>query len=164
MNKLFLFFCLLISNFIFAQKPLPSINIFDINGNVFNTDSIKNENKPIIISFWATWCKPCLQELNAISDLYDEWEEMTGVKLYAISIDDQRTSATVSSFVKGKNWPFIILKDPNHDLKRLLGVNNIPHNFILDKNRDIVWIHTGYSIGSEEEIIEKVKQLLQNDF
>lgn len=160
MKKLIILALLLVNIYAYSQQNLPSVNIFDLNGNIFNTDSIHNNGKPVIISFWATWCKPCIQELNAISDVYEEWQANTGVKLYAISIDDQRTSATVAGFVKGKNWPFIILKDTNQELKRLLGINNIPYVIILDSKRHIVWTHTSYSMGSEEEIINKVNEIL----
>lgn len=160
MKKLIILALLLVNIYAYSQNNFPSVNIFDLNGNIFNTDSIHNNGKPVIISFWATWCKPCIQELNAISDVYEEWQANTGVKLYAISIDDQRTSATVTGFVKGKNWPFIILKDTNQELKRLLGINNIPYVIILDGNRNIVWTKTSYSMGSEEEIINKVNEIL----
>jgi thiol-disulfide isomerase/thioredoxin len=161
MKKIILIALAFISISSYSQNRLPSVNIFDINGNIFNTDSIHNNGNPVIISFWATWCKPCIQELNAISDVYDEWVANTGVKLYAISIDDQRTSATVAGFVKGKSWPFVILKDTNQELKRLLGINNIPYLIVLDSNRNIVWTHTSYSMGSEEEIIDFVNSLIK---
>lgn len=143
----------------FAQNTLPTIDIKNPDGSIISTDSIKNGGKPIIISFWATWCKPCIKELTTISEAYEEWQEETGVKLYAISTDDARTFSNVSSFVNGRDWPFIVYCDPNSDFKRAMNVNMIPHTFILDKDRNIVWQHTSFSEGGELHLIDLVRKL-----
>nr|WP_306443051.1 TlpA disulfide reductase family protein [Odoribacter splanchnicus] len=56
---------------------------------------------PVIVSFWATWCKPCQSELEALKDLEDSWKNK--VRIIAVSIDDARAMAKVKSLVKGKN-------------------------------------------------------------
>ena len=71
---------------------LPSVSIKSIEGKTINTDGFENQGNPIVISFWATWCKPCAKELNAISEVYDDWQEETGVKVIAVSIDDSRNA------------------------------------------------------------------------
>lgn len=145
-----------------VQKPvsrLPAVDIQTLDGKHFNTKDIQNDGKPIIISLWATWCKPCIAELLAISDEYDDWVEETGVKLYAISIDDSKTSARVKPFVNGKGWEYTVLLDVNSDFKRAMNVNDIPFLCILNGNGEIVWKHTSYAPGSEEEVYEIVKTL-----
>src|SRR5690554_1555160 len=115
---------------LFAQEKkaqqFPSVDIKTLDGKAFNTKDITNEGKPIIVSLWATWCKPCLAELMAIDDLYEDWVEETGVKLYAISIDDAKTASRVAPFVNGKGWEFTVLLDQNWDLKRALNIVDIP--------------------------------------
>jgi peroxiredoxin len=140
--------------------PLPSVDVKTLNGKSFNTKDIDNGGKPVIICFFATWCKPCMTELKAIADLYDDWQEETGVKIYAISIDDSRSSAKVSPLVKGQNWDYEFLLDENSDFKRAMNVNDIPHTFVLNGNKEIVWQHTSYSQGAEEEYIKAVRALL----
>lgn len=143
-----------------AGKPLPSVNVKTIDGNTFNTLDITNGDSPIIISFWALWCKNCIKELNAINEVYQDWVDETGVKLYAVSIDDAQRNANVKAFANSKSWEFEVLTDANQDFKRALNVGNIPHLFILNGKGEIVWQHTSYSEGMEEEvykIIEKVK-------
>ena len=86
--------------------------------------------------------------------------EETGVKLYAISIDDAKTSARVAPFVKGKNWDYTVLLDVNSDFKRAMNVNDVPFLCILNGDGEIVWQHTSYAPGSEEEVFEIVKSLV----
>src|SRR5215213_8293542 len=78
-----------------AQSPskgrnIPSVAVKTLKGETANTSSISNDGKPIIISFWATWCKPCIEEMNNIAEVYPEWQKETGVKVVAVSIDDAR--------------------------------------------------------------------------
>ncbi len=140
--------------------PLPSVDVKTLDGNVFNTKDIKNDGKPVIICFFATWCKPCMAELKNISDEYEDWQEETGVKIYAVSIDDTRSSSRVAPLVKGQGWDYEFLLDENSDFKRAMNVGDIPHTFVLDGEGNIVWQHASYAPGVEQEYIEVVKQIL----
>jgi len=141
--------------------PLPSVDIKTVNGKSFNTKDIQNDGKPIIICFFATWCKPCMVELKSIAEVYDDWQDETGVKIYAVSIDDTRSSAKVLPLVNANNWDYEVLLDENQDFKRILNVNDIPHTFILNGNREIIWQHTSYAPGVEKEYIQVVKKILE---
>jgi peroxiredoxin len=143
--------------------PLPSVNVKTLQGVIFNTKDIDNEGKPIIICFFATWCKPCMTELKAIADEYDDWKEETGVVIYAVSIDDTRSSAKVAPLVKGQNWEYEFLLDENADFKRAMNVGDIPHTFVLNKNKEIVWQHASYSPGVEHEYINVMRKLLSEE-
>ncbi|MFH1296500.1 MAG: TlpA disulfide reductase family protein [Bacteroidota bacterium] len=142
-----------------SYNRIPSVDIKDLQGNPYNTSDINNDGRPIIISFWATWCKPCLKELTAIADEYDDWEEETGVKLVAVSIDDARSSKLVEPLVNGKGWEYEVLLDPNGNFKRAMNVGLIPHTFLIDGNGNIVWQHTSFAEGSELDLIRLVRQL-----
>ncbi len=142
-----------------AQEKVPSIQIKDMQGNSIDASTLSNDGKPIVISFWATWCKPCVRELTAIHDMYIDWQEETGVKVIAISIDDTRQSAKVRPFVTSQGWEYEIYLDENSDLRRALNVNNIPHTFLLDGEGNIVWQHNGYIPGDEDHLYELVEQL-----
>ena len=160
---LLLTFALLVGMVMMAQEKqgakLPSVNIKTLEGETFNTQNIDNDGKPIIISFWALWCKPCKKELDAYNENFDDWVEETGVKIIAVSIDDARSTAKVLPFVNGKGWEFDVLLDPNGDFKRAMSVNMVPHTFILDGEGNIAYQHTSYYEGLEDEIFEIVEKV-----
>ena len=141
------------------KNTLPSVIVTSLDGKSVDTKTFNNDGKPIVISFGQHWCKPCAKELDAITEVYDDWQEETGVKVFAVSIDDSRNANKVAPFANGKDWPFEIYMDANQDLKRALNVNAIPHTFILNKNKEIVWQHTSYFDGDEEEIYEELLKL-----
>ena len=158
MNKIFL--SLSLSLFIsIGYAQLPNINLKDVNGVTKNLSKFSNNGNPIIISFWATWCKPCKAELNTIAEEYDDWTDETGVKLIAVSIDDARSSTRVEPYINAQGWEYLVLLDPNGDLKRAMNVNNVPHTFLIDGNGKIVWDHNNYSPGDEEELYQELVKI-----
>lgn len=140
---------------------LPGVSLKDITGKTVNTAELSNDGKPFVISFFALWCKPCNRELKAINEVYDDWREETGVKLIAVSIDEAQNEQKVKPFVESKGWEYEVLLDPNGDFKRMLGVSDPPHVFVVDGEGNIVWNHQGYVDGSEEEILEAVKKAMK---
>ena len=140
-------------------KSLPNINLKDLVGKTINTKDFSNEGNPIVISFWATWCKPCLEEMGTLSELYEEWVAETGVKIIAVSIDDSRNSKRVAPFIKAKKWGFDVYLDENSDFKRAMGVSNPPHTFLLDGNKNIVFEHNGYAPGDEVRLYQEIKKI-----
>jgi peroxiredoxin len=143
----------LLSFSLFSQ--IPSVVLKDINGKSFKTDSLGLKG-PIVFSFWATWCSPCKRELNTISEIYQDWQSQTGVTVVAVSIDDQKTSMSVPLYVNAKSWDYIVLMDPNGDFKRAMGVNNVPHTFLVDKEGNIVYSHNNYAPGDEENLYQEI--------
>lgn len=152
-----LLFCLA-SAVSFAQ--LPSVSLKTIDGKTVNTAELNNDGKPFIISFFATWCKPCNRELKAISEVYADWQEETGVKVIAISIDQAQNIQKVKPLVDSYGWEYEVLLDPNSDFRRAMGVNLIPHVFIIDGNGKIAESRSGYTEGGEAHLIEKVRELI----
>lgn len=140
-------------------RSIPNVAIKTLDNASFQTGEISNDGKPIIINFWATWCSPCKRELNTIAENYEDWQEETGVKLVAISIDDARNMHKVKPYVDGQSWEYDVYIDPNADFKRAMNVNNVPHTFLIDGNGHIVWQHNAYNPGDEEELYELVKKL-----
>ena len=157
MKNLAFIFILFFSVALVAQKELPTVTLTTLDGAATSIQKMANKDGVTIVSLWATWCVPCIKELDAISDLYQDWIEETGVSLIAVSVDDSRTVKRVKSLINGKGWEYDILLDTNNDLKRALGASSIPLTIVI-KNNKIVYRHSGYNPGAEYELYEKVKE------
>jgi cytochrome c biogenesis protein CcmG, thiol:disulfide interchange protein DsbE len=160
-NLFFIVLAIIVPVIGFSQdvlEKLPEFELKDINGNMVNINDL-TKNGPVIISFWATWCAPCKKELEAINELYVDWQDETNVTLVAVSIDDEKTKARVPTYVNGKGWDYVVLLDPNGDFKRTMGVNIIPHTFLIDKEGNIVYTHNSYSPGDEDKLYEEILKI-----
>ena len=141
---------------VYAQ--LPAVTLKTIDGKTVSVDTLSNNGKPFIIDFFATWCKPCNRELDAIAEVYEDWQKETGVKIFAISVDQAQNIQKVKPLVDNHGWEYDVLLDPNSDLKRALGIQAIPYVLVCDGEGKIVYTHMGYTDGEENELIEKVKE------
>ncbi len=159
MNKLFLSLSLLLISFAAAaQDRLPKVMLKDIEGKTVQTDTISNNGKPLIIAFFATWCKPCNREFSSIDEVYDDWQQETGVRLVAVSIDQAQNINKVKPMVDQNGWRYDVLLDPNGEFRRSLGIQSVPYTVLLDGQGKIVYKHNGYTDGEEVELYKKVKE------
>jgi cytochrome c biogenesis protein CcmG, thiol:disulfide interchange protein DsbE len=142
-----------------SARALPAVDVKNLTGQNISTSTFSNDGKPIVIDFWATWCKPCIEELNAINEVYADWQKETGVKVITISLDDARTMSRVAPFINGRSWKYENYIDPNGDFKRAMNVNMPPHTFLLNGKGEIVWQHVGFAEGNEEELFEQIKKV-----
>lgn len=138
---------------------VPNVSLKDLYGKPVNTAELSEEGKPVIISFWATWCSPCKRELNNYTDYYEDWQDEYGLELIAVSIDDQRTANRVAPYINSVEWPYKVLLDPNRAFARAMQVNNVPHTFIFNGSGKLVWQNNNYSDGDEEEVEEVLRNL-----
>ena len=142
-----------------ASAQFPSAQLKTLDGAPVDAASLSNDGKPFVISFFATWCKPCLRELKAIAEVYPDWQEETGMKLIAISVDEAQNAGKVRPLADSLGWDYEVLLDTNGELKSALGIQSVPHLYIIDGNGKIVENRSGYTEGSEEHIIEKIREL-----
>ena len=156
MKKIVFLFLVAFSATCFSQKNIPNINVTTLKGKSVSIESQLSKDKVTVLAFWATWCVPCINELDAISDVYEDWQDETGVNIIAVSIDDQRSIRRVAPYVNSVLWDYDVLLDPNKDFARAMQVVNVPHTFLVNGDGDIVWQHNNYSDGDEEEVYEQL--------
>lgn len=150
--KKILFLVLVLWASIAAWAALPEVILQDIDGHEVNVASLAQSGKPVIISFFATWCKPCMRELKAMHELYPDWQDETGVEMYIVSVDQGQDVHRVKPLVNGNGWEYHVLLDPNETFKHEMNVQAIPHLFVLDKHGNIVYNHVGYTDGDEDAV------------
>ncbi len=144
-----------------ASAQLPAVTLKTIDGTSVCCDTLNNGGKPFIIDFFATWCKPCNRELSAIAEVYDEWQDETGLKIYAVSIDQGQNINKVKPLVDQNEWEYEVLLDPNSELLKALGGQMIPFVVVIDGQGNIVSKHSGYTDGAEAELLDEVRHLEQ---
>lgn len=142
-----------------SMAQMPKLVLNDINGNKVAVDTIGANGQPVIVDFFATWCKPCLRELAAIHEIYPDWQDETNMRLVAISIDQAQNINKVKPLANENSWEWDVLLDPNGDLARAFNVKSIPFTMIIDGKGNIIYRHTGYTDGAEEELIEKIREI-----
>lgn len=160
-TKLFLSFAsLFFASITLAAQSLPEVKLKTLDGAVVSTSTFLEAKRPVIISFFGTWCKPCLRELDAIEEVYDDWHEECGVTLYAISINEGADVFKVKPIVHSHGWSFPVLLDTSLALKQAMGVSVVPSVIVLSGDGEVIFRKTGYVEGGEGEIIKAIRKAM----
>ncbi|MDH6303394.1 cytochrome c biogenesis protein CcmG/thiol:disulfide interchange protein DsbE [Parabacteroides sp. PF5-5] len=159
MKKIILLFMIAFAGLGAAEAQLPSVELKDVNGKRIDISKLPEEGHPLIISFFATWCKPCQRELSAIHEVYADWQKETGVELVVVSIDDAHDIAKVKPMIDSFGWNYTVLLDASGDLRRAMKVNVVPYVFVVAPSGKIVYKSSGYTEGSEKKLINEVRKL-----
>ncbi|MEO0074651.1 MAG: TlpA disulfide reductase family protein [candidate division WOR-3 bacterium] len=138
-------------------KDASSFSLYDINGKLVVLDSLIKKG-PVIMSFWALWCKMCIKELDALKPYYPEIDSL-GISFLAISQDKAKSKDEVKSFAAGHKWQYQIVLDPENKLRKSYNVQVMPTFFIVDQNKKIIFTHQGYKPGDEKKVMEKIREL-----
>ena len=159
MKKMMFLMLALFVGFSASAQSMPDVKIENQEGKVISTRDLV-DGTPMIISFWSTTCKPCIMELNAVNDNLYDWLEEVDMKVVAVSVDDARTLSRARAMTQGQGWDdYTCIYDKNQDFKRAMNVSLTPHTFIVDGKGNVVYSHSGYTPGSEQELFEKIKEL-----
>jgi len=137
----------------------PAFSLEDVDGNTMNLDSLLTKG-PVLMSFWALWCKMCIKELDALRPYAEEFDSLN-ITLLAISQDKTRAVPKVKPFATSHNWTYQVVLDPENTMREMYNVQAMPTFFIIDQNKKIVFTHQGYKPGDEQLIIAKVRELYE---
>ncbi|UCG29215.1 MAG: TlpA family protein disulfide reductase [candidate division WOR-3 bacterium] len=137
----------------------PSFTLEDVDGNTIILDSLLTDG-PVMMSFWALWCKMCIKELDALKPYAEEFDSLN-ITLLALSQDKTRSVPKVKPFATSHKWTYKVVLDPENMMRDLYNVQAMPTFFIIDQNKKIVFTHQGYKPGDEEIIVAKVRELFE---
>lgn len=149
------------TSLVFGQQKINSAELKTLSGQTVDLADVIAEKDLTVISFWATWCKPCQAELDAMADLYPDWQDNMDVQVVAITIDTQRQLGKVPGLLSTKGWEYSVFSDANNVLKNQLGFQAIPQTYVVDSEGNVLYNHSGYSAGDEYELEEKLQELAE---
>ena len=158
MKKFVLTASLALAALALGAQNLPDVKLENLSGAAVQSSSLVDHETPFAITLWASWCKPCQKELDALSDIVPDWDGAFPLRIYAVCVDDARSVSRAKALLGSRDWPVIPLFDVNSDLRRALNVSSIPHVFVFDKEGRQVYTHVGYVPGDEENLLAKVKE------
>jgi len=154
--KSFIYLVLFISSALLYSQDIPRGNINDLEGNTVEFEKLIKSDSPVIVSFWATWCMPCIQEMDEINKYYNQWKKETGVKFIAISLDNKRSTKRIPKLIKRKGWNYDFFVDNKYELAKAYKINSIPLMLIF-KNGKLIYKHQGYYKGVAGKIYDIIK-------
>lgn len=140
-------------------KKVPNVKVEDLDGNKVQLKKYIGK-APVLISFWATWCKPCQEELYEYQKLYNEYKSK-GLRMLGISIDNNKTISKVKPYIKSRNYNFTVLLDSNSEAAIEFNVQDVPNTFLVDKKGNVVFFRHGYKRGDELEFKKNIEKLLK---
>lgn len=110
---------------------------------------------PVLVSFWALWCAPCLQELRALKGVAERNKE-EAFTILAVNQDSPKSLAKVKAYVSSQGYDFPVILDPNAQILQAFNGRALPFSVLLGKNGKILLIRTGYLPGDEKEIEQEI--------
>ena len=153
--------CMAIGISAFGQDILTSTMVKTLDGQEVDLLDYINNKEFTLISTWASWYAPSKKKLDAIANRYPEWQKNNKLAFIAISIDSQRQLAKVKPMVESKGWSFTVLPDADNQLRKNMGIVDVPHTFLVNNRGEIVYSHTGFSAGDVKVIEEKILPILE---
>lgn len=126
-----------------ARRQAPDLALRDLNGQFVRLSDFKGQ-KNVILSFWASWSKPCRLEMPDLRSLYEQRQKLN-FEILAVNLDPEASAA--EGFTKEQKLTFPVLLDPSRETAKTFGVQVIPSLFLVDKRGIIRPIGRGLSPG-----------------
>jgi peroxiredoxin len=144
-----------------AAKKAPEFTLPDVEGEDVVLSELL-EDGPVVVDFWATWCKPCIKAFPDLQELFDKYRNC-GLSVVAVSIDGPRSMSRVGSFIKSKGHTFTVVLDPSQAVARKFHVTSVPRTVLINTDGEIEYAVTGYRPKNHEELEAAVAKLLPGE-
>ncbi len=129
---------------------LKSLSLPDLDGTEVALGTFL-QTGPVILDFWATWCKPCVLAMPELQRLYVDLAPR-GLRVVGINEDGPRNAPKVRPFLTASGYTFPVLLDLNREAQQRLHANALPTTIVLDKNGVILHTSFGYRPGEYEKL------------
>ncbi len=144
-----------------ANAKAPEFTLKNIDGEDVTLSELLKDG-PVVLDFWATWCKPCIKAFPDLQELFDKYEDC-GLTVVAISIDGPRSTSKVKPFIASKGNTFEVLLDPSMAVAKKYHVTSVPRTVLVRQDGTVAWAVTGYRPTNHAELDAAVAALIPED-
>jgi thiol-disulfide isomerase/thioredoxin len=138
---------------------MQGIELRDMDGRRVRVDSLLADG-PVVLNFWATWCRPCRVEMPHLEAVMEKLEG-DHVHFAAISLDTRRNKGKVEEYITKNQVKLPIYRDPEGTLAKKFKVTAIPTTILLDQDAEIAFRTRGYRPGDEVLLKKEIQALLR---
>jgi peroxiredoxin len=132
--------------------PAPEIALKDLQGHEVKLADLRG--KVVLLNFWATWCKPCKEEMPAMQASYDK---LHGQGLVVLAVNELEDTEKVIEHIRTYGHTFPVVMDHDNHVANRYGVVGLPASFLIDR-QGIVRERVFGSLLTEQRIAEMFHQ------
>ncbi|HEX7048134.1 MAG TPA: TlpA disulfide reductase family protein [Gammaproteobacteria bacterium] len=126
-------------------ETLPAFTLYDMNGEPVTTEELLANGKALFINFWATWCKPCREEMPLLTEMQEKYKDR--LLMVGIAIDNKEAVAEFLEHIGGVNYPILLGEQELDAIEtaNAMGIDliGLPISLTTNKTGKIIEIHTG---------------------
>jgi thiol-disulfide isomerase/thioredoxin len=142
-----------------SSEVFEGLVLRDMEGNPVYVDSLLVAG-PVVINFWATWCRPCLVEMPRLEEICGEMASK-GIHCAAVSLDTRRMRSRLEEYIDRFEVSLPVYSDPEATLAKRFKVTAIPTTIVLDQNAEVYHRSRGYRPGDEILLKKKIESLVR---
>ena len=125
-----------------ASASAPDFNLRSPDGRRVNLKSLL-EDGPVLLDFWATYCKPCIKAMPKLQALQEKYESK-GLTVLGVNEDGPRGQTKVAPFLRSRKISFSIALDTDGDVMRRMQVGALPTTILIGQDGKILYRQSGY--------------------